>query len=124
MRPSTEEQSMSDVEGAAANPVIRKEIRDTHDERDRRLVADTLAVLSTPTGQRFLAYLLEDCGLLRTNFVEDPRRSAFNEGRRSVASQLCGVIMACDVKYWRAVEDAMIARRIPPTNKIKETDNE
>lgn len=111
-------------DGPSSDPVFRQEVRDTQKERDRRLVSDTLAVMSSGSGQRFLAWLLDDCGLLRTRFIEAAREAAFQEGRRSVASQLCGVAIACDPKHWRAIEDEMIARRIVPTNKPKEIVNE
>ena len=110
--------------GPSQDPEARKLVRDTLKERDRQQAADVLAVVSSPHGQRFLAWIMEDCGLLKTSFIDDQRLAAFKDGRRSVASQLCGVAIACDPKYWRAIEDAMLARRIQPSNKPKENQNE
>lgn len=45
-------------------------------------------MFSSKEGERVLEFITEECGLTSPSFSTDPIRSAYNEGRRSVAIQL------------------------------------
>jgi hypothetical protein len=111
-------------EGAAANPIIRQQARDTVNERRRQWIADTLFVLSRPEGQRFLAGLIDETGFYRDVFKADARESARDEGRKSIGLFMRSVAIACGRNYWHSIEAEIIRRRTVPTNKPQEKSDE
>lgn len=94
------------------------------EERRRQQAEDAMAVCSSPHGRRFLAWLVEEVGMYREVFNEAPRRSAFDEGRKSVGFLLRRVAMATGISHWTAIEEEIQKRKIEPTNRPKETENE
>ena len=112
-------------EGTAANAKVRQIVRDTHEERKRQQEADIRHVLGSPQGQRFAAWLVDTLGMYREGFAESPRQSAFYEGQKSVGVLIRREAMKCEPRFWHAIEDAVQARQIKPTNApIKESDDE
>jgi hypothetical protein len=110
--------------GSSQDPEARRFVRDTVKERNRQQAADALFVCGSPQGQRFLAWLLAEVGLYNEVFNEAPRRSAFDEGRKSVGNRVRRVAIATGSRNWLAIEAEVIARRIEPTNKPKEKTDE
>lgn len=49
---------------------------------------DLRVVMSTPQGRRFLWAVMAKCGILSTTAVESPHFTYFNEGRRSVGTDI------------------------------------
>ena len=86
----------------------------TLDDRQRQLEADARVVFSSEPGRRFLAALIDNCGLYHPN----P-----DMGKRSVALGLRASIIKCDPRLWSAVEAEILARRIE-SQKPKETPDE
>jgi hypothetical protein len=100
---------MSDtVIGPAADPRARKAVRDTMEQRNRQHESDERFIFSSPQGQRFVATFIDECGL----YAPVP-----DAGKRAIAVGLRERIIKCDPKFWQAVEAAILARRIAPTNK-------
>lgn len=101
--------------GPSVDPEVRQEVRDKRKLRERQQEADVMHVMSHPAGQRFVAAIIDDCGLYKAN----P-----DMGKRSVALGLRELALRCDPTVWRAIEAEVIARRITPTNKPKENSDE
>lgn len=51
-------------------------------------IADWRAVMSTPAGRRFYVRQLLRCGLWNSSFDDSAARTAWREGRRSIALEL------------------------------------
>lgn len=116
---------MSEIEeGPSTNRATRQRVNDTIEERKRQQAADALFLCSRPEGRRFIAYLIDEVGLFREVFSEAPRRSAFDEGRKSVGHLLRRIAIATDPANWTAIEAQILARKIDPTNKPKEIQDE
>ena len=72
------------------------------------------AVLNAPDGQRMLAHFLNMAGLLKTSQVDgDPFRTAWNEGRRSVALEVLELLR------WNAL-DALKLSQARQTSTLSE----
>ena len=84
------------------------------EDRQRQLEQDARVVFSSESGRRFLAALIDNCGLYHPN----P-----DMGKRSVALGLRASVIRCDPKLWSAIEAEILARRIEP-QKSKENSDE
>lgn len=62
----------------------------------QRLDEDVRAVLSTYQGRSFIWSVLEQAGIYRTTFCEEPTISAFNEGMRQMGLLTISRIDAVD----------------------------
>jgi hypothetical protein len=51
-------------------------------------IADFRAVMATDAGRRFYVRVLLRCGLWESSFVDSAARTAYQEGRRSIAVEL------------------------------------
>ncbi len=102
-------------EGDAANQTVRKFVRDTAAERKKQLDLDKKYVFTSPSGLRFVAQLIFECGLYAAN----P-----DMGKRSVALGLRAAALKCGESVWHDIEKEIIAKRIDPTNAPKEIEDE
>ncbi len=69
-----------------------------HFESMSRLDLDV--VMSSPNGRGMMWELLEDCGVLRDNFIAEPYENAYRCGIRSIGLKWMGRILSeCPEKY-------------------------
>jgi hypothetical protein len=73
-------------------------VEDIRGYRTERAIDDILAVCQLPQGRRMLWWLLEEAGINRTSFHEDPYRTAFYEGKRSYGLTLVDRLNKADRK--------------------------
>lgn len=85
------------------------------DERQRQLDEDTKYVLSNASGRRFVAALMDNCGLYHPS--PDP-------GARGVALRLRAKLISLDTKLWSAIEAEILARRIETPKPKKDEDSD
>lgn len=89
--------------------------KSVQDERQRQFDEDVKFVFSHPSGRRFIAALIDNCGLYRTN----P-----DMGKRAVALDLRAAALKIDPALWRGIETEILARRIEPSKSPKENEDE
>lgn len=83
--------------GVAADPAKIQAKEDRSKLARRRDVSDTVTVLSSRAGRRFIWKILERCGHNRLSFVpRDHDQSVFNEGMRNIGLQLLADIRAAE----------------------------
>lgn len=68
-----------------------------------RLKRDIEAIAASPQGRRFLVWLRDATGHLEPTFHENPQIAAYKEGRRSVYTDIAGLI---NVKLKEDIEGA------------------
>lgn len=91
-------------------------IKSQQEERQRQLDEDARFVFSHPSGRRFVAALMDNCGLYHLN----P-----DLGKRAVAIGLRDKALKIDPKLWTGIEAEILARRIePPKKQDKETEDD
>jgi len=75
------------------------------EQRDRE---DLLAILDKPHGLRFIARLLDYCGMYMSLFNSDIGIMAFNAGKRDVGLMLLSMIQneSSEVDYVKSLHDA------------------
>lgn len=62
--------------------------------------ADTVAVMSTPAGRRFVWRLVNAAGILGRSMADTDRETAFNEGRRSFGLALLDEVQALAKRHY------------------------
>jgi hypothetical protein len=84
-------------------------------ERQRQLDEDARFVFTHPSGRRFVAALLDNCGL----YALSP-----DLGKRSVAVGLRDKAIMLDPKIWSAIDAEIVARRIAPPKPPVEVEDD
>jgi len=62
-------------------------------------------VLSTKSGIRFVAKLIDMCGVFRTSFSSDPIKTAFMEGQRNIGLYLLDKAIDIDRKFLYNIQE-------------------
>ena len=71
-------------------------------ERQLRLCGVVKTLSGTKDGRLFLRWLMDECGVFRSEYPAEDRHTVWNEGRRSVGVQileLCAAVHAVDTLF-------------------------